>query len=79
MPWFVDSPDKGERINALLDLIEVDPDALREAEFMQVQALLQTMVGQTIASVEHEETRIVLTTGDGSKYFFYGYLGEDRR
>ncbi len=78
MPWFVDSPDKRDRINALLDLIEVDSDVLREAEFMQVQSLLQTMVGQTIASVEHEETRIVVKTSDGSKYFFYGFLGAGR-
>lgn len=67
-----------DRINELLDLMEVDPDALREAEFFQAQSILETLIGKTIASAELEDTRIVITTGDGNKYFFYGFLGEDR-
>lgn len=66
-----------DRIEELLHLIEVEPDALREAEFMQAQAILETMVGKTVKSADIEETRIVITTDDGSKYFFYGFLGED--
>jgi hypothetical protein len=66
-----------DRIEELLHLIEVEPDALREAEFMQAQAILETMVGKTVKAAEIEETRIVVTTDDGSKYFFYGFLGED--
>jgi len=66
-----------DRIDELLHLIEVEPDALREAEFMQAQAILETMVGKTITAAEIEETRIVITTNDGSKYFFYGFLGEN--
>jgi len=66
-----------DRIDELLHLIEVEPDALREAEFMQAQAILETMVGKKIASAELEETRIVITTDDGNKYFFYGFLGEE--
>ncbi|HEV3153051.1 MAG TPA: hypothetical protein VGZ02_04550 [Candidatus Baltobacteraceae bacterium] len=65
-----------DRIDELLHLIEVDPDALREAEFLQAQGILDTMTGKTIASAELEETRIVITTSDGNKYFFYGFLGE---
>ncbi|HEY8297174.1 MAG TPA: hypothetical protein VIG32_04030 [Candidatus Baltobacteraceae bacterium] len=65
-----------DRIDELLHLIEVEPDALREAEFMQAQAILETMAGKTIASADLEDTRIVLTLSDGSKYFFYGFLGE---
>lgn len=65
-----------DRIDELLHLIEVDPDALREAEFLQAQGILDTMVGKTIAAAELEETRIVVTTSDGNKYFFYGFLGE---
>ena len=68
-----------DRIDELLHLMEVDPDALREAEFMQAQAILDTMVGKTVQAAEIEETRIVVTTGDGSKYFFYGFLGEDSK
>ena len=65
-----------DRIDELLHLIEVEPDALREAEFMQAQAILETMAGKTVASAELEETRIVVTMSDGNKYFFYGFLGE---
>jgi hypothetical protein len=65
-----------DRIEELLHLIEVEPDALREAEFMQAQAILETMIGKSITAAEIEETRIVITTNDGSKYFFYGFLGE---
>ncbi|HZT13432.1 MAG TPA: hypothetical protein VFA29_11540 [Candidatus Baltobacteraceae bacterium] len=65
-----------DRIDELLHLIEVEPDALREAEFLQAQAILETMVGKTIAAADLEETRIVITTSDGNKYFFYGFLGE---
>ena len=64
-----------DRIGELLHLIEVEPDALREAEFLQAQAILETMVGKTIASADIDETRIVVTTTDGNKYFFYGFLG----
>jgi hypothetical protein len=65
-----------DRIEELLHLIEVEPDALREAEFMQAQAILETMIGKKIAGAELEETRIVITLEDGNKYFFYGFLGE---
>jgi len=34
------------------------------------------MIGKTITAAELEETRIVVTTSDGNKYFFYGFLGE---
>jgi hypothetical protein len=64
-----------ERIEELLRLIEVEPDQLREAEFLQAQMILDTMVGKQIASAEMEETRIIVTTSDGNKYFFYGFLG----
>lgn len=67
-----------ERIEELLNLIEVDPDALREAEFLQAQMILDTMVGKTIVTAEIEEKRIAVGTSDGNKYFFYGFLGNDR-
>jgi hypothetical protein len=73
----VEAGRMNDRIDELLHLIEVEPDALREAEFMQAQAILETMVGKKIASAELEETRIVITTDDGNKYFFYGFLGEE--
>ena len=66
-----------ERIDELLHLIEVEPDALREAEFAQAASILETMVGKTVTSAELEDTRIVITTSDGNKYFFYGFLGLD--
>lgn len=68
-----------DRIDELLQLIEVEPEALREAEFLQAQAILETLVGKTVVGAELEETRIVITTQDGNKYFFYGFLGDDTK
>jgi len=65
-----------DRIEELLQLVEVEPDALREAEFVQAQAILETMVNTTVVAAEVEETRIVITTSNGNRYFFYGFLGE---
>lgn len=65
-----------DRIDELLNLIEVEPDALREAEFMQAQAILETLIGQTVQSADVEDTRIVITTNNGNKYYFYGFLGQ---
>ena len=65
-----------DRIDELLELIEVEPDALREAEFLQVQGILETLVGKTVESAVVQDTRIVIKTSDGNQYFFYGFLGE---
>ena len=54
---------------------DVDPDALREAEFLQAQMILDTLVGKTIASAQIEETRIAVSTSDGLTFFFYGFMG----
>lgn len=58
------------------DSLEIDPESLRAAEFMQAQMILDTMVGKTIARAEIEDTRISVTTEDGTAYFFYGFMGE---
>jgi hypothetical protein len=54
---------------------DVDPDALREAEFLQTQMILDTLVGKTVASARIEETRIAVSTTDGLTFFFYGFMG----
>jgi hypothetical protein len=66
---------KAGDLGDLLNLLEIDPDALREAEFMQAQAILDTLVGQTIASASMEDRRIVVRTTTGNRYFFYGFIG----
>ena len=58
-------------------LLEIDPEALRAAEFMQAQELLSGMVGRRIVNAQLEETRIAIETDDGSVYYFYGFMGED--
>ncbi len=63
------------KVDQLLDLVEIEPDALREAEFMQAQSILDTLVGKSVTEATIDETRIAVTTSDGSKYFFYGFLG----
>ena len=64
-----------DRLSELMELIEVEPDALREAEFMQVQAILETLVGKTVSAADLQDTRIVITTSDGNRYYFYGFMG----
>ena len=58
-------------------LLDVDPDALRAAEFMQAQELLAGMVGKHVVSAQLEETRISVELDDGAIYYFYGFMGED--
>ena len=62
-------------IDELETLLEIDPDALRDAEFIQAQAILDTMVGETVAAATMEERRIVIRTASGNRYFFYGFIG----
>jgi hypothetical protein len=59
-------------------LLEIEPEALRAAEFMQAQELLGGMVGRRIVSAVLEETRIAIETDDGSIYYFYGFMGEEQ-
>jgi hypothetical protein len=61
---------------AELGPIEIDPESLRAAEFMQAQMILDSMVGKTIVRAEIEDTRIAVTTDDGITFFFYGFMGE---
>jgi hypothetical protein len=66
---------KDDRIDELLQLVKVEPDALRRAELLGAQGVLETLVGKSITSVSVEETRITITTSEGSRYIFYGFLG----
>jgi hypothetical protein len=58
-------------------LLDIDPDALRAAEFMQAQELLAGMVGKLVVAAQLEETRISVELDDGAIYYFYGFMGED--
>ena len=68
-------PTATEGVDELLNLLEIDSDALREAEFEQVQGILDLMVGQTIAKATIEDRRIVVETATGDRFFFYGFMG----
>jgi len=71
------TPNEGAagNVGELLNLLEIDPEALREAEFAQAQSILDTLVGETIASATMEDNRIVVETTSGNRYFFYGFMG----
>jgi hypothetical protein len=58
-------------------LDDIDPDALRAAEFMQAQHLLAGMVGRHVVAAQLEETRVAVELDDGAIYYFYGFMGED--
>lgn len=61
-----------------IDLQEIDADSLREAEFEQTRWVLDEMKGKTIAQALVEDTRIVIETTDGNRYFFFGFMGAGR-
>ena len=69
-----------EEVNDLQDssLLEIDADALREAEKVFAQGILDTMAGKEIAKATYEDTRVVVLMTDGSEYYFYGFMGESR-
>jgi hypothetical protein len=54
---------------------DVDPDALRTAEFLQTQMILDSLAGKTVAEAKVEDTRIAVTTTDGRTFYFYGFMG----
>ncbi len=55
----------------------IESEALRAAEFMQAQELLNGMIGHRIVAARLEETRIAIETDDGAIFYFYGFMGED--
>jgi hypothetical protein len=67
-----------DRVDELLHLIESEPEGLQTAEFIQTQAMLKEVVGKTITAAVVEETRVAITTSDGCRYCFYGYLGSEK-
>lgn len=67
-----------DRIEELLNLIEVEPERLRAAEFLNAQAVFDQFAGKTITRAEVEDTRVVITTSDGCRYYFYGFLGVEK-
>lgn len=70
--------DDQETVNDLQDssLLDIDPDALREAEKVFAQGILDTMSGKEVAKATYEDTRVVVIMSDGSEYYFYGFMGE---
>lgn len=61
-----------------LELLEIDLEALREAERVFAQGILDTMSGKDVAKATYEDTRIVVSMSDGSEYYFYGFMGESQ-
>jgi hypothetical protein len=60
------------------DLLDIDPDALREAERVFAQGILDTMAGKQVLRAIYEDTRVVVVMSDGSEYYFYGFMGESK-
>jgi len=66
-----------DRIDELIELIEAEPEGLRAAELLQVRDVLGGLVGKRVAEAAVEETRVAITTTDGCRYYFYGFLGSE--
>ncbi len=64
-----------DRIDELLELIEAEPEHLQTAELLNARAVLQSLVGKTIAAAVVDDRRVAVTTADGGRYYFYGFLG----
>ncbi|HEX3670720.1 MAG TPA: hypothetical protein VHT92_03350 [Candidatus Cybelea sp.] len=64
-----------DRIDDLLNLLEVEPDRLHAAELLNAQASLERLAGKTVAAATVDETRVTIVTQDGGRYHFYGFLG----
>jgi hypothetical protein len=75
---FDGAEDQTQTVNDLQDtgLLEIDADALREAEKIFAQGILDTMAGKQVAKATYEDTRVVVLMTDGSEYYFYGFMGE---
>jgi hypothetical protein len=67
-----------DRIDELLHLIEAEPEALRKAEFLQTQTVLEDLVGKSVDAATVDETRVTIATSDGCRYYFYGFLGSEK-
>lgn len=64
-----------DRIDVLLDLIEVEPEHLQTAESINAQAVLENLVGKTVSGAAVGDRRVAVTTSDGYRFYFYGFLG----
>jgi hypothetical protein len=64
-----------DRIDELLKLIEVEPEHLQAAELINAQAVLESLVGKTVSAAVVDDRRVAVTTSDGGRYYFYGFLG----
>jgi len=67
-----------DRIDELLDLIEAEPEHLQAAEFINAQAVLESLVGKTVLGAVVGDRRVAVTTSDGGRYYFYGFLGFEK-
>jgi hypothetical protein len=67
-----------DRLDELLELIEAEPQGLQTVDFLQARAALESLVGKTVAAAAVEETRVAITAADGSRYYFYGFLGSEK-
>lgn len=64
-----------ERIDELLELIEAEPEHLQAAELINAQAVLESLIGKTVSAAVVDDRRVAVTTSDGGRYYFYGFLG----
>lgn len=67
-----------DRIDELLNLIEVEPEHLQAAELINAQAVLENLVGKTVSGARVDDRRVAVTTSDGGRYYFYGFLGFEK-
>jgi hypothetical protein len=67
-----------DRIDELLRLIEAEPEHLQAAELINAQAVLESLIGKTVSAAAVDDRRVAVTTADGGRYYFYGFLGFEK-
>ncbi|MBV9333671.1 MAG: hypothetical protein JO146_06660 [Candidatus Eremiobacteraeota bacterium] len=64
-----------DRIDELLELIEAEPEHFQTAELLNARAVLDSLIGKTVSAAVVDDRRVAVTTSDGGRYYFYGFLG----
>jgi hypothetical protein len=64
-----------DRIDELIELIDAEPEHLQTAELLNTRAVLESLIGKTVSAAVVDDRRVAVTTADGGRYYFYGFLG----
>ncbi len=56
----------------------MSPRVCGRPSFFKLKYMLESLVGKSVTAATVEETRVAITTSDGCRYYFYGFLGSQK-